>query len=43
MVKGVGTKRLGKGRVDVGIGDSFPSGKAELYDVIPLKLEQLFT
>ena len=27
----------------VGIGDSFPSQKANLYDVISLKIEQIFT
>ena len=29
--------------VNVGIGDSFPSQKANLYIVISLKIEQLFT
>ena len=28
--------------VNVGIGDSFPSQKADLYDIISLKIEQLF-
>ena len=29
--------------INVGIGDSFPSEKAELYDVVSLKVGQLFT
>ena len=29
--------------VNVGIGDWFPSQKADIYDVIPLKIEHLFT
>ena len=29
--------------VNVGIGDSFPSQKGDLYDIISLKIEQLFT
>ena len=38
-----GINKPGFRGVNVGTGDLFPSKKADIYDVISLKIEQLFT